>query len=61
MSTSFYRYCKNLGGNEVEELKNFAVRRKKNVLGRGTVLTSDENKICKEVRAKLITKAVNIK
>jgi len=30
------------------------MRRKKNVLGRGTVLISDENKTCKEVGAILI-------
>ena len=45
----FHRYCKSLGEREIEELKTFASKRKKNVLGRGTVFLSDENRSCKEV------------
>ena len=46
----FRRYCKSLSEHEIEELKNFASKRKKHVLGRGTVFVSDENRTCKEVR-----------
>jgi hypothetical protein len=39
----------------VDELKVFASKRKKQNLGRGTILVADENRTCKEVRGSFLT------